>query len=80
MNSFKAISTAHGALSALKIGCTIKRESYGAIVAAYNELAETEAYIDLADRLKNACPHIIAAYDERGQYVGSVSNENGWSA
>ena len=51
------------------------------LVCAFNVLADADAASDkdLAERLWNTRRGAFA-YDEAGNYVGSVANENGWTA
>lgn len=58
----------------------LKAQDIGACVRAYDLLAEGEhARPELADALLEQMPGLFN-YDERGNWVGNVSNENGWTA
>lgn len=65
----------------------IAREELIALVAQYEQLLDAVESADLAqaeiaegelDEFMSRFPN-IANYDSRGNYIGSVRNENGWT-
>jgi hypothetical protein len=55
---------------------------FGKAVEAYNLLADSKWVQDRtkAQKFLRAFPYVINNYDEAGNYIGSVSNEDGWTA
>lgn len=52
-------------------------EQIAALVRYFNSLMDDNA-TEEAKRLLELCPNLLN-YDEAGNYVGPVSNENGWT-
>lgn len=52
-------------------------EQTAALVQYYNSLMDDNA-TEEANRLLALCPNLLN-YDEAGNYVGPVANENGWT-
>lgn len=55
------------------------------IVQWYNTVSElwertkNPVYAETLDTMEELYPNVIRDYDEKGNYVGSVANENGWT-
>jgi hypothetical protein len=68
------------AITALKTG-KILHADFGKAVEAYNLLADSNWIQDRskAQKLLKEFPYVINNHDEKGNYIGSVSGENGWT-
>jgi len=83
MNTTEATLLAARVIAELKAaGIEPARAEYGLIVQAFCTLDESRNEGDhrLAGEICDLFPGVINSYDSRGNYIGNVSNENGWTA
>lgn len=80
MTLIDAITLANRVIAELEsAGIEPDRKEYGLIVQAYNELLESEETADLGHRLNDHFSLLIDTHDAKGNYIGAVANENGWT-
>lgn len=82
MNLNEARTLANRAIKLEDAGIEPARRDYGLIVQAFGILEESNWVQDrgLARKLDRDFPGILNNHDQRGNWIGNVANEDGWTA